>query len=195
MKKDKEYLKAIVRRCIKKDSEAWDELIKLISPLITYIIKDKLDRLGLNYLKKDVNGLKQDILLSLWEKNKLKTIKDEEKIIPWICAITANATSSYIRNLKPIDLPNLTSLDDLLKSPYPSPFEELSNKDIHDDIDRALKSLNYKENLIIKLSLLYEKKYKEISQILNIPLGTVLVNSKRAKLKLRKSLKKYKENM
>lgn len=191
MHKDKEYLKILIQKCIERDLDAWDKFVKLISPLISYIIQNKLGRLGFNCQKSNIENIRQDILLSIWEKNKLETVKDKDYIIHWICALSSNATSNYIIKLKPVDSPNTIPIDDSLKGYYPLPSQELIDKDIRNDIDCALNSLNKKENLIIKLALLYGKKYREISQILNIPIGTVLVCAKRAKTKLRKKLKKY----
>lgn len=197
MKKEKEDIENIIQRCIYGDIDAWDKLVKCISPLITYTIQNKFSRLGFNYQKNDIENLKQDILLSIWEKNKLHTIKNKNKAVPWICALSSHAASNYVRNLTAVDPPNVDPLplDELLKSDYPLPSKEASNKEIQDAIDRAIESLNYQENLIIKLSLLYGKKFKDISQILNIPLGTILVYAGRAKLKLKKKLKKYRKNM
>lgn len=189
MHKDKEYIKRLIQRCIHRDPDAWDEFVKHIAPLISYTIKDKFQRWGFNYQRSDIENLKQDILLSIWEKNKLETIKDNA--ISWICALSLHAASNYIRDLKPTDPPYISLLNHSLKSYYPLPSEELSNKNMQNAIDCALESLNYKENLIIKLLVLYGKKYKEIAQMLNMPIGTILAYASRAKLKLKKKLKKY----
>lgn len=193
--KYKERVKRLIDRCLDKDPEAWDELVRLISPLISYIIEGKFRRLRFPYQKDDTENLRQDILLSLWEKDKLKSIKDKESAIPWICAISSHATSNYIRGLKPFDLPKASLLNFPLASYYHLPSEELFKKNMQDDIEAALKSLNHKENLIIKLSLLYKKRYKEISKMLNIPIGTVFVYARRARIKLKRALKKYEKNM
>jgi RNA polymerase sigma-70 factor (ECF subfamily) len=194
MYKDKNYkevIKNLVEQCLGRDAEAWNRLIKLLSPLMVCVISEKFKRLGFRYQKSDIENLKQDILLSIWEGNKLKTIKDREKTIPWICVFTSNVTSNYIRSLKPNDLPNADLLDDSIKSSSPMPLDEMSNNEMRDNINSALESLNCKERVVIKLLLLYGKKYKEIAQILNIPLSTALVYGKRAKFKLKERLKKY----
>ncbi len=192
MRRDKEYIKRLVEKCISKDLDAWDEFIKFIAPIISSTIQNKFWRLGCDYRKKDIENLRQDILLSIWEDNRLETIKDRNNVIAWICAFSAHIASNYITRLKPVDPPQAHSLDGSLGSLHQSPFYELVRKNMQNDVSSALKSLNYKESLITKLYILYGKKYKEISQMLNIPLGTVLVYAQRAKAKLRRLLRKYK---
>jgi len=195
MKVDRDYLRKLVERCIYGEVSAWDELIRFIAPYLTSSIRNRFTRSGFKYQKSDIDNLMQDILLSIWEKDKLHTIKDKEKIIPWIYALSSHAVSNYLRRTWSAGQLNIDFPTDLLESTYPTPSEELNNKCIGADIDKALSSLNYQERLIIKLSLSCNKKFKDISKILNIPIGTVLVYAGRARMKLRAELKKYKKNM
>lgn len=185
-----EHLKKLMPGCIQKDPASWDELIKLISPLIIYITKEKFLRLRFNYQKTDLENIKQEILLSLWQDNKLETIKDNERIIPWICVFSKNAAHNYVRDFKPTDLPNSCILKDSIKSSYRLPSEKVIGDDIKKNINTAISSLNYREKLVIKLSILHNKKHREIAKILDLPLGSVLVCANRARSKLRKKLKK-----
>ena len=97
MEKDREYIIDLIERCVRGDIEAWDRLISSISPFISYAIEKKLQRTGIVYQKADIENLKQDILLSIWKDNKLKTIKDKKKIIPWIYTFAGNSVSDYLR--------------------------------------------------------------------------------------------------
>lgn len=189
--RDKEYLKRLIPRCIQKDPEAWDQFVKSVSPLISNIIKLKFYRFGYSYREGYIDDIIQDILLSLWEKNRLATINDRGNILAWIYAYSSHFASNYIKRRKPPDGPKTVPLYYKIKNNCLSPSEELIRRDLRNDIERALKSLNNKENIIIKLNLLYGKRHKEISQMLNMPIGTVLVNAMRAKRKLRRILKKY----
>lgn len=188
-KKYRSYIKNIVGRCLQKDAAAWNAFVSQITPLMLYIIEDKFRRMGFAYQKEDIHNLKQDILLSIWKDDKLHTVKDTDRVIPWICVFSSNAVSNYVRDLKMVDPPNAHSLNDLMESPYLSPIEEASDKEIQDILDSAVDMLTTKEKIIIKLAFLYKKRYRDIARILNMPLGTVLVYSKRAKSKLRKELK------
>jgi len=191
MEKKREYIIGLIERCVKGDIEAWDSLISSISPFISYVIEKKFQRSGIVYQRADIENLKQDILLSIWKGNKLKTIKDKDKAVPWIYAFAVNFVSDYLRDLRAANFKKTIPLGNSLQSPSPLSDDELSNKEIQNAIDRALSSLNAKENIIIKLQLLYGKKYREIAEILKMPIGTVLVSGQRAKFKLRRRLEKY----
>ena len=80
----------------------------------------------------------------------------------------------------------------LIPSTQRDPIDELTRNELSRKIDTAIELLPSKERLIIKLHLLHEKKYEEISDILNIPYGTVSSYIKRTKEKLRTALKDFK---
>jgi RNA polymerase sigma-70 factor (ECF subfamily) len=191
MRRDAEDIKGLIQRCLAGEAAAWDELVKKVSPLILYITEQKLRRLGSFYQLSDLETLKQDILLTIWQKGGLESVKDIDKVIPWICAISANAAANHARKSRIYGLPRTSPLDETINIYSSSPPEILFEKELQDDIDAALKSLNDRENLIIKLHELYGKRYREISGILNIPIGTVLASAARAKVKMRKRLRKY----
>ena len=186
---DKLYIKNLIERCTLRDPDAWNKLVGLATPLVDSVIKSKLWRLNFRYQKSDIENLRQDIFLSIWEKNKLEVVNNKENFMAWLCAMASNMTSNYIRSIKPFDLPRANSVSDLISGNAALPSQGLLDKDTRGEIRRALKYLNHKEKIIIKLFFLYEKKYKDISRILDIPLGTVSVYAKRAKTKLRKSLR------
>ena len=194
MEKDREYIIDLIERCVRGDIEAWDRLISSISPFISYAIEKKLQRTGSAYQKADIENLKQDILLSIWKDNKLKTIKDKKKIIPWIYTFAGNSVSDYLRGPE-AKSKKFLPLGNALKSPESLPDDALSNREIQETFERALRALNPKENIIIKLLLLYGKKHREIAGMLDIPIGTVLVSAQRARLKLRREMKKFLKNM
>ena len=56
------------------------------------------------------------------------------------------------------------------------------------DIEKAMKSLPAQENQIVSLHIIGELKFREISEIMNIPLGTVIWKYQKAISKLQKIL-------
>ena len=192
MRPDKKYLRRLIDRCIDGDTDSWNMLTKHINPLILSIIRRKLKRLGFDLPEADIENIGQEVLLAIWNGHKLSTLRDKDKAISWIYAFTVNFVSNYVRRSNHREtVPLLHSL----KTPSLSPDEIIINNGLRDAIEDALESLNPKEKLIIKLSLLYDKKYREIAEILSLPIGTVLVSSMRAKGKLKRKLKKFEKNM
>lgn len=185
-------MRRLIGKCIDGDTDSWNILIKHITPLILSIIRRKLKRLELDLSEADIENIGQDVLLAIWNGHKLSTVRDRDKALSWIYVFTVNFVSNFARDLKYREsMPLWRSL----KHPSLPPDKALMNKDLRDAIERALASLNPKEQLMIKLSLLYDKKYREIADMLSIPIGTVLVTVMRAKRKLKRKLKKYEKYM
>ncbi len=63
----------------------------------------------------------------------------------------------------------------------------------HEAVRVALNTLDFKYRDVLALRFFEDKSYDEISDILELPLGTVAVYLNRAKAKLREKLKKYDE--
>ena len=186
-----EYIKNLIEQCLQGNHTAWDELIKALNPFITSIVMNKFRKLGFHHQKSDLENVKQEIFLSISKKNGLAEVKEKNKAISWIFAISINAASNYVRNHRVRNSSTSELKEDLAKDYLLTPAEELFNKDLQDDIKCALETLKPKEQLVIKLHLIYGKSHKEISSIMNTSIGTILACAYRAKLKLRKKLKKY----
>ena len=80
--------------------------------------------------------------------------------------------------------PQHISLDEIEDSIH-QPLKDLSQKM---DIENAMKSLPAQENQIVTLRIIGELKFREISEIMNLPLGTVIWKYQKAIGKLQKYL-------
>jgi DNA-directed RNA polymerase specialized sigma24 family protein len=56
----------------------------------------------------------------------------------------------------------------------------------------SIEALAPKEKIMLKLNMLYKKKYREIAEMMNMPLGTVCTMLKNIKFRLKKSLREGK---
>jgi len=194
MRNDKRQNKKIadlIERCLAGDEAAWNEFFIHTGPLITYVASQKFRRMGFPHDHQDIENIRQNIHLSLWRDGKLATIKERDKVIPWICAYTNYSVSNYARSLKPFDLPHAGIADESILGSDLNPAEALSQEDTQREIEKALDALGDKERTIIKLLYFYEKSYREISEIMNIPLGTVLISAHRAKSALKEKLQDF----
>jgi RNA polymerase sigma-70 factor (ECF subfamily) len=70
----------------------------------------------------------------------------------------------------------------------PSPLELASLEEQHQQVREALKQLSENQRQVLTLSYYQGLSYSEISQRLNLPLGTVKTNARQGLLKLRKIL-------
>lgn len=190
----------IVEGCVKKDLKAWASLIEKYSNLISASIENRLKKYGYSLPCQDIEDIRQNVLASIWKDNKLESVRNRRNISYWLAIVSGNMAMLYVRStlrkepVKPVsifDKIDETELLELIPSTELNPSDELAKNEISKKIAKEIDSLPPKEKFIIKLHLLYDKKYDEISGILNLPEGTVSSYIKRAKEKLRKRLKEF----
>lgn len=175
-----------------------EKFVKTYSNLVYTAIHRRLKGCGITLPQEEVLDIQQEVFISIWEDNKLGAIRDPESIPYWIAIVSGNAAMQHMRKLRRIEPENPVLLSDEIEESglidtIPSfgmgPFEEFDKYELSERIDDAIESLPVKERLIIKLNLLHNKKYGEISEILSLPVGTVSNYIKRAKDRLRTHLK------
>ena len=96
------------------------------------------------------------------DKNKLPTTNES----PWLYSLTKNETLNYLRNKK-----QEVNLDEIY---YITEEDKELNKIIDEDnYNRIIAKLNKQEREIISLKILSNMSFKEISSLLDMPMGTV----------------------
>ncbi|MFH0763698.1 MAG: sigma-70 family RNA polymerase sigma factor [Candidatus Omnitrophota bacterium] len=191
---------SLVEGCIERDLVSWSVLVKKYSPLIAASIDNRLRKYGFNLPHEDIEDIRQEVLKSLWKGKKFKGIRNRRNISYWLAIVAGNEAIQYMRKKRGMDEPrpisvfeNLgeNSVEELIESGLPSPPEELERRDIAKRVESEIDALPSREKLVMKLNILYDKKYDEIAKILNIPVGTVSSHIRRAKDKLRKKLQQF----
>jgi RNA polymerase sigma-70 factor, ECF subfamily len=171
-----------------------DKFVKTYSKLVYTAIYRRLKGYGIILPHEEILEIQQEVLISIWEGKKLDAIRDPESIPYWVAMVSGNAAMQYMRKLRRMEPENPILLSDKIEESglidaIPSlglnPSEELDKYELSARIDDAIESLPVKEKLIIKLNLLHDKKYEEIAEMLNLPIGTVSNCVKRAKEKLK----------
>jgi len=165
----------LVDKCTKKDPIAWSEFVRRFYPLIVLSTKRALATYASSpHLKNEVNDIAQDIMISVWGKNKLLEIRQRENINYWLAITARNAT---VNHLKTKQKEILLSDETLFKK---IPIETINHEADHKKNDLALKktkevyaSLPPKQKLIFQLYFKQELKLEDISKMLNIPSGTI----------------------
>jgi RNA polymerase sigma-70 factor (ECF subfamily) len=191
---------ALIRSCVERDLSAWDLFVKKYSGHILTSIGCRLRKYGIYLKAEDLKEVQQDTLTLLWEGGKLAEIRNPASLKYWLAIISGNTAVQYMRRQKRLDRLAAKSLSetiggtemaDMLPSSVLTPAQELERSELSEKIEKALESLPDKEKLALKLSLLYGKKYEEISGIMAMPPGTVSSYIKRAKKRLRKKLQQF----
>lgn len=126
---------------------------------------------------------------------KLDTFDQKRKFSTWIYRIATNLCIDYLRKKKPdysldATVPGTEGLDmySQLASSDDSPDDEVVTLETNDTVLDAIDQLSETYRSVIILRYLKELPLKEISEILDIPLGTVKTRVHRGREQLRKQL-------
>ena len=151
------------------DKKAFEELYRdLYVPVYTIIFRIIWDKM-----------LSEDILQEVFVKLFLLAKLPTQNPRAYIFQIARNLAIDYVRKQS-----QHISIDDVSDAVHQSAPDYSTRM----DIDNALKSLQAQECQIVTLHVIGELKFREISELMQIPLGTVLWKYHRAIDKLQKKL-------
>lgn len=148
--------------------------------------EEKLLRYGRKFLsdREDVKDIVHDVFLQSYKN--LKSFDAKQRFSPWIYRIAHNAFVNELRrkSRRPFALPDFDSL--LSYAVYEDPAEaERERADMRQMAEQGLSMLKASEREILILFYMEELSYKEIAEVLKMPMGTVSVRLSRAKKALR----------
>lgn len=151
-------LHSIFKGIANKDENEFNNLYKKYKSLIYSVVFSMLKN------KEDSEEVVQIIFTKIWSiKAKNLPTKNETA---WLYNVAKNETINYLRKQKnTLDIDDLYYIDEENK--------ELNNIINIDYYNKILSKLNTKDKEIVSLKILSSLSFKEISQILNIPIGTV----------------------
>jgi len=169
--------------------------------LVLQLQKGNLDALGLLYdlyqrkvyrtalaISGDpdtAEDLTQDVFLRLYRfANHIDTSRPLE---PWLYRMTVNLTYSWIKRnrrwLRPLE-----DLADWLAGTGASLQEHVESRDDWDRVQQAVVNLPFPQRVVIVLYYLNDLSLQDISEILDVPVGTVKSRLHYGRLALKKSL-------
>ncbi len=158
---------------------------------------EKLFRYGRRFLseRESIEDIVQDVFMNTYKN--IQSFDTSQKFSSWIYRIAHNA---FVNELKRSSRNPLTFFDfdfDTLISYSGRDLHEadgavhdIEQKEMKTMVDRGLEKLSPKYKEIIILHYVEDLSYKEISDVLAIPVGTVGIRLKRAKDSLRKTYEK-----
>ncbi|MDR1695575.1 MAG: sigma-70 family RNA polymerase sigma factor [Endomicrobium sp.] len=123
---------------------------------------------------------------------KLKDYNDENKLKNWLFTLSRNMTMDYYRKNNKYLIPLETqdedeaSVIDYLSDNTPQPIEMAISNGISESVKKALEELSGEERELIYLK--DSMTFKEIAEMQNKPIGTLLSKFNRALAKLKKIL-------
>lgn len=145
----------------------------------------------------EAEDITQEMLIKIWEHGheiKLSSIK------AWIMRATHNLCIDFFRkrSVKFKYEQKFDEEDALYELPDPAkmsdPGTETAQVIINEELEEAISKLPDLQKQIIVMYEIQELKYREISEILEIPINSVKVNIFRARKNLQKLLQHYKQS-
>ena len=145
----------------------------------------------------EAEDLVSETTVKAWSK--LDQLEDRQSFPKWVFRILTN---TFISNRRGAHIEQETSLQDDGEQPFSlfermhqpfllwwsNPEQELLNKLLHDDIERALDSLPENFRTIVVLVDVEGYTYGEVAESLRVPIGTVRSRLSRARSMLQRAL-------
>ncbi len=117
----------------------------------------------------------------------LPAYREERHFKSWLFRIGHNAGIEIIRRRKRIvEMPE--PLEDQVIVPSSGPRESLIQRELTEELNDAIANLPPTERAVVLLRLEEELSFKEIAQVVDVPLGTVLARMHKAKERMRSQL-------
>ena len=170
----------LIQRILSGDYRAFEELITQYERLIRHIIG------GLVKQDADIDDLVQDILVKVYQR--LPSFRHQSKLSTWIGKITYNHCLNYLRRER--RKPSFNDFPDFEENVLAdNNYEEKPNQqDAHAILHQAIEKLPEPYRLTLNLFHLENMNYDEISEILDIPQGTIKSRLFRARKVLKEIL-------
>ena len=138
----------------------------------------------------------QDTMLRLYEKKHY--YKEIAKFSTWLYTIARNLANTELRKKKRRKTTNLSQLSKERQFEIPAiqdnVDQSLQNEFINDRIQSAISNLPEHFKVVIILRDIQELSYEDISNIVEVPLGTIKSRINRARIQLQAELSDLKQN-
>ncbi|MBU1043199.1 MAG: RNA polymerase sigma factor [Candidatus Omnitrophica bacterium] len=130
--------------------------------------------------KQEAEEVCQEVFITIYKK--INTFRQESSLKTWIYRVTVNCALKYAQN-KTKENKNMVAYDE--ENPIASPVKDVREK--MDDqaneklVEKLLNYLNLEQRMCIVLRSIEGLSYKQIADVLKIPINTVRSRIKRAR--------------
>ena len=188
-----------IRRCVRKEKQAWDEFVNRYSGLIYTYIRHTLRLKGMHSQREESTGeLFQEIIFSLVKDDcrKLRSFKGINgcSLASWLRLLAINMTIDHVRKMRflqskaPIDK---QEAEDLLMtySQGESGFHEIMENELRQSLSECIEKLKAEEKYFMELHINQELRLEEIRGFLKLSRGMVDMRKSRIIAKLKECFK------
>jgi RNA polymerase sigma-70 factor (ECF subfamily) len=169
------------------DREAFDELVVRLRGRAFHVARSLVGS------REDAMELCQDAFLKVFRAR--DSYQPEQAFLPWFHRILRNTCFSFLRKNRRLKKVSLTAPDDdgddaewQIVDDGPGPTDGLERNETSEAFQRALARLSSRDREILALRHFKELSYREISETLELPEGTVMSRLFHARRRLREAL-------
>lgn len=176
----------LVEKSMDGDLDAFEELVLLFDKKVyNYCLRMTNNR-------NDAEDLAQEVFLKVYKN--LKNFRKDSKFSTWIYRIAYNTCVDNYRKKRFKLLPLNKIIDEEqqeidIPSPGPLPEEQVISNEKYSLIKECIAQLKPRYKSAIILRDIHNYSYREIAEILDVPIGTVKSDINRGRALLRKALK------
>lgn len=135
------------------------------------------------------NDLLQDVFLRLYRF--ADRIDEQRPLEPWLYRMTANLSYTWVKQSKRWFHPLEDLADWIAGSTKNTPHEIVEQRDDWSRVEKAVASLPVSQRVVVVLYYLNDLSLQEISEILEIPIGTVKSRLHYGRYALKKKLRLF----
>jgi RNA polymerase sigma-70 factor (ECF subfamily) len=164
-----EVRRSVIDRWIRGDKEAFEEIVRC------YMTDAYLTALGLVGNEEDARDLSQEAFIKVYEAR--KSFDPDRPFYPWFYRILKNHCLNFIRRFarKRESLYHKDNPErERFSADEPTPLEQLEARERKALLMAAIDRLSFEHREIVVLKNFRGYSYKEIAEILQIPIGTVM---------------------
>ena len=172
----------LVRRCISGDAPAWWEFHDAYSPLLLALARNVLRALGAS--PEEAEDVRAGVLEALVASDfrVLRSFRWQCSLETWLRLLVRTSAVRALRRktVKPEDLP--------LQKPAEAPLDRLLNEEARGVVREEVNSLPERDRRLLAMFFIDGRSYREISEALGLPMGTVATLLSRTRARLRERL-------
>lgn len=183
MKKVKEQDPALIEKTKQGDREAFGKLVEKYKQQIYFIAY----RMTNNHA--DADDLSQEAFIKAYRA--IGKFRQRANFSTWLYRIAVNTTINYLKKTQ--RNPTFTLDENIFIDGNPSanPRKIAENRQLHEQITKAINSLPIKQKVVVELAILEGLPHKEIAKILRCPAKTISWRLFQARKKIKGKLSLY----
>jgi len=182
--KDEEHMLIISAK--QGNKKAFESLVKKYQRNIYYLCR------RMTGAHQSADDLSQETFVKAYFS--LSSFKEKMNFFSWIRKIAVNSTLNYLKKRKkeqPLHKDTPANSFNPHSSLYEKPTNRLHQNELNAKLRESIKTLPHEQKSVFILKAFEDMTYKEISDSLNIPVGTVMSRLSRARQRLKSSLSQF----